>query len=115
MLMEDSTEGMFCTKNLISLIVFRTSCYISLYIAAGTVSVKKCLKGDGQICIDSDESIIKGAKAYAATKKNTTIVRKSSKGRPSSGATAGLNPDPNFIGVMLSSNGNPERVYMDEN
>ena len=81
----------------------------------GTVSVKKCLKGDGQICIDSDESIIKGAKAYAATKKNSSMVRKSLNGRSGSGATAGLNPDPNFIGVILSSNGNPQRVFMDDN
>lgn len=82
--------------------------------AAGTVSVKKCLNGDGQICIDSDETTIKGAKAYAKTKKNSSMARKGLKARASNGASAGLNPDPNFVGVMLNANGNPERVYMED-
>jgi hypothetical protein len=85
---------------------------------SGTVSVKKCLNGDGQICIDSDEHIIKGAKAYAQTKKNSTMGRKSvlkARNSNTGGLTAGLNPDPNFIGVKLNSSGNPERVYLNEN
>lgn len=52
--------------------------------------------------------------AYANTKKNSKFARKSLNGRTSSGATAGLNPDPNFIGVTLNSGGNPERVYLED-
>lgn len=88
-------------------------CYIYNQLL-GTISIKKCLKGDGQIDIDSDESAIKGAMAYANTKKNSKFARKSLNGRTSSGATAGLNPDPNFIGVTLNSGGNPERVYLED-
>ena len=83
----------------------------------GTITLKKCLKGDGQICIDSDENIIKQAKAYAETKKNATVRKVGLKMRNSNtgGATAGLNPDPNFIGVTLTSSGIPQREYLNEN
>jgi len=36
------------------------------------------------------------------------------KERSSGGAMAALNPDPDFVGVQLNSNGNPERVYVGE-
>eukprot|EP00804_Cyclotella_cryptica_P013291 CCRYP_018637-RB/>CCRYP_018637-RB protein AED:0.20 eAED:0.20 QI:289/1/1/1/1/1/6/1235/735 len=89
MLMEDSTEG--------------------------TISVKKCLSGDGQICIDSDESAIKGAVAYAKKRKTAVLVgRGGLKGRARSETTAALPPDPGFVGVKLNSSGIPERVYSNE-
>ena len=98
---------------------FRYSPYETHFLIAillkGTISVKKCLSGDGQICIDSDESAIKGAMAYAKKRKTTVMVgRGGLKGRASSEASAGLPPDPGFIGVKLNSNGIPERVYSSE-
>lgn len=67
----------------------------------GTISKNKCLKGDGQITLDSDETINKAAVAYAKSKK-------SSKAKKVSLA------DENFVGVALDSQRMVKRVYVDE-
>ena len=81
----------------------------------GTVSLKKCLKGDGPLEIDSDEAAIKGASTFAQRKRPSV-----SRGSLSSGGRSGLDhdglrPDDNFIGVTLSALGKPERVFLSDN
>lgn len=83
----------------------------------GTVTRKKCLSGDGQIDIDSDEAAIKGAIAFAKRKKPRVAVagkgglsgRGSSAGKSASG---GLAPSEGFVGMIMGNNGMPERVFV---
>ena len=70
----------------------------------GTISLKKCLKGDGQIDIDSDETALKGAIAFASRKKAKTVK--------SGGAKGGIQPSADFVGCTLSASGKPERVFI---
>ena len=70
----------------------------------GTISLKKCLKGDGQIDIDSDETALKGAITFASRKKVKTVK--------SGGAKSGVQPSADFVGCTLSAQGKPERVFI---
>ncbi|VEU34315.1 unnamed protein product [Pseudo-nitzschia multistriata] len=70
-------------------------------VSDGAISKKKCLSGDGQIPLDSDESIIKSAIAYAKSKKHQKTRK----------ATLA---DDKFIGVILDSQGMVKRSYVDE-
>lgn len=82
----------------------------------GTISMKKCAKGDGPIDIETDDGAIKGAKEYAS-KKRPKVVSKGGGLKQRNGASApngGLTGDPNLIGVVLESSGRPRRVYMGE-
>ena len=72
----------------------------------GTISVKKCLAGDGQIDIDSDEAII-------AAEKEMWEMRKAKKTKKKH-AGGGLPPTANFIGVQFTSAAKVERVYAQE-
>ena len=69
----------------------------------GTISVKKCLAGDGQIDIDSDEAVI-------AAEKEMFEMRKAKKAKKKH-AGDGLPPTANFIGVQFTSAAKVERVY----
>ena len=71
----------------------------------GTVSVKKCLAGDGQIDIDSDEAIINA-------EKEMYEMRKAKKAKKTHSASGGVPPSTNFIGVQFSSTSKVERVYV---
>lgn len=79
----------------------------------GTISMKKCLSGDGQIELESDEVVIKAAKLAAENKKRRGSrliggpARK--KAKPS-----GLPPSQDFIGVSLNSQGMVERVLLSD-
>jgi len=94
----------------------------------GTISVKKCLSGDGQIYIESDDVAIKGAKEYAINQKRRVLhgkrprhgvmaSNKKQKLSNSKGACSlleGIVPDESFISVDLDSRGMVQRVYLDE-
>ena len=69
-------------------------------VSDGTVSKKKCLKGDGQIALDSDECINKAAIAYAKSKKRLKTNKV-------------VLADENFVGVALDSQRMVKRVYVD--
>lgn len=71
-------------------------------ISDGTVSKKKCLKGDGQIALDSDESANNAAIAYAKSKKGFSKAKKA------------VLADENFVGVSLDSQQMIKRIYVDE-
>jgi len=80
----------------------------------GTISVKKALSGDGPMEIDSDESAIKGALAYAKRKKPRILIgagKKQGTKRGGGGENCGLLPTPGFVGVKMNSQGLVERVY----
>ena len=79
----------------------------------GTISRKKCLKGDGPIDIDSDEAAIQGSIAFAKRKKQRVVGRGSLGGKGSATGRPSLAPDQNFIGVILSALGKPERVMLE--
>ena len=70
-------------------------------VSDGTISRNKCLKGDGQIALDSDEIVNKGAIAYAKSKKRSK-ANKASLG------------DKDFVGVVLDTQGMVKRVYVNE-
>lgn len=90
----------------------------------GTITAKKCLSGDGQIDIESDESAIKNAIAYGKKKRTMASRPMPKKKKVSKGLggkttgldaeslTSGLTPDPNFVAVRLNSAGQAERVYI---
>jgi small-conductance mechanosensitive channel len=90
----------------------------------GTITAKKCLSGDGQIDIESDESAIKNAIAYGRKKRTMASRPMPKKKKVSKGLsgkttgldteslTSGLTPDPNFVAVRLNSAGQAERVYI---
>lgn len=88
----------------------------------GTISTKKCLNGDGQMDIDSDEAVIKNSIAYGK-KKRALASRPLKKMKVSKGLggkttglseTSGLAADPNFVAVRLDSSGLVQRVYLDD-
>jgi hypothetical protein len=89
----------------------------------GTVSAKKCLAGDGQIALDSDEIVASAALRFAKDKRARNVGAGGSQGRKSKGMAApkvkaSTKPaslaDDNFVGVLLDSQGTVSRVYVDE-
>lgn len=94
----------------------------------GTISAKKCCTGDGQIDIESDESVVKNAIAYGKKKRSMASQpsasrkkMKVSKGLPgkttglaSEAGTSGLTAAENFVAVRLTSSGQVERVYISD-
>jgi hypothetical protein len=91
----------------------------------GTVSVKKCLSGDGQIDIESDETAITGALAYGKKKRSRSgpptktmkvakgLTGSSSKAQESKSLAGGLTADATFVAVKLDAMGSVCRVYLD--
>jgi len=99
----------------------------------GTVSIKKCFSGDGQIDVDSDEAELKGALEFAKKKRDRSLKKETRcnyRTKVSTSMTSSINkrqkishgnditrnsyPDENMIGVKLDVRGNVERVYLDD-
>lgn len=92
----------------------------------GTISAKKCCSGDGQMDVESDETVIKNAIEYGKKKRTMAsrpLAKKKMKlskglssakttGLASESVTNGLTADVNFVAVRLNSSGNVERVYL---
>lgn len=79
-------------------------------VTEGTVCVKKCMKGDGQMDIDSDEAVIKGQIHFLEQRRQRGAINNSSRGstKPqkkqktsNSGVTNGVEGDENFVGKLL--------------
>ena len=89
-------------------------------LTEGTVSMKKCLKGDGQIEVESDEATLEISKEYAAKKRMKALSGKKAKtkrgiiGSSCAKKTTGVMADENFIGVTLTSQGTVKREYFQE-
>lgn len=81
----------------------------------GSISMKKCLAGDGQIDIESDEKALKDTKTFAgnkrARKKVKSVCRKP---LPTQDSSSHVTADENFIGILLDSQGNITRAYLEE-
>jgi len=77
-----------------------------------SLQMKKAIKGDGPIDIETDEGAIKGAKEYARkkSKRPKVVSRGGLKQRNGTAPNTGLQPNPNFIGVLLDSKGFVQRV-----
>ena len=84
-------------------------------LTEGTVSVKSCLSGNGQIDIDSDETIIKLALDFAGKKQKRTV---SSKGVmlpcKVDVKTSGLYASETFVAVAIDTQGNVQRIYLQD-
>lgn len=89
----------------------------------GSVSAKKCLSGDGQIDIDSDEAIAKSAVEFAKKKRAKLGGALGGKKRPAvrsskQPATANapetdtISASEDFVAVTLDSQGNVKRVLV---
>ena len=73
----------------------------------GTISVKKCLAGDGQIDIDSDEAVVDAEREMYA-------MRKAKKAKTAGGGAGGsIQPTDTFIGVKFSATSKVERVFVE--
>jgi len=84
-------------------------------VTDGTINGKKCLKGDGQIEMESDELVIGLAKEFIAKQRARGRFHNKKVGAkaiPSS--TPGVIADLTFIGVTLSSQGTVKRKYYTE-
>jgi hypothetical protein len=91
----------------------------------GTVSVKKTLAGDGPLGdIETDESVLKAATAFATNKRNGTgrgTQKSSIKKKPlkkkqkvsNKEEADELPPTESFVGVIVDSQGLPARVHAD--
>jgi hypothetical protein len=88
----------------------------------GSIRAKKCLSGDGQIALDSDEIVSRVAVEYAKQKQVRAATDSSNKrrkvGRMGGGvkssfvaSKAASLADDNFVAVVLDSQGSVSRVY----
>jgi len=81
----------------------------------GAVSMKKCLAGDGQIELDSDEVIVKSAIEYAKKKRTRGPTKPTKRAKVGTSDTFdGVAPDENFVAVCLKSSGDIRRIYLDD-
>lgn len=82
----------------------------------GTISAKKCLAGNGQIDIESDDVILKQAKEsfHARRNKKMRLITGHSSGGVGSSDVGPL-PSESFVGVMLGANGGVQRISIEQN
>jgi len=91
----------------------------------GSVSVKKCIAGDGPIDIDSDENVASAAVEFAKKKmaKKTGMVSSKMRGSLKSAGSVVLSAatpsglpmaDEKFVAVVLDPHGLPKRVYVED-
>ena len=86
-------------------------------ITDGTVRAKKCLSGDGQIALDSDDAVANAAVEFAKQKRaraglggKRKLLKSSATQSASSKATLA---DENFVAVNFDSQLNVVRVYVE--
>lgn len=84
----------------------------------GTISLKKCLSGDGQIDIDSDEAVIKQAVSYGKQKRSKSLLstnrKRSNNNINISNESTTIFANESFVGVRLDSQGCVTRVHIDD-
>ena len=80
----------------------------------GAVTAKKCLAGDGQIALDSDETVARAAIQMAKdTRSRSMKGRKKTFGKKQSSNPYDGLADKSFVAVRLDSQNNVSRVYVD--
>lgn len=87
-------------------------------VTDGSVSMKKCLAGDGPIDIDSDEAVAKGAVAFATKKRSASAMVKklapvSKKAKTGTADGRDSMASKSFVAVALDSQGRVSRVFLD--
>jgi hypothetical protein len=88
----------------------------------GSISMKKCLSGDGPIDVDSDEAVAKGAVAYALKKRSAPALTAKKRAPPTKKSKLGSAPSngnealasEDFVAVALTSQGTVSRVMVGE-
>lgn len=82
-------------------------------LSDGTVSATKCLSGDGQIEMDSDEVVEKQAITYAKKQRScpSKVFKKTNATETGDGDA--IPPNKNFVAVRLNSQNMVERVLLD--
>ncbi|GKY96953.1 hypothetical protein MPSEU_000654300 [Mayamaea pseudoterrestris] len=82
----------------------------------GVISAKKCLVGDGQIDLESDELAIKNSTAYYKSMKNRPSTKHgiANKKAKTSEFSSSLKATATFVGVKLDTIGCVERVHVEE-
>lgn len=83
-------------------------------LSEGTISAKKCLSGDGQIEMDSDEVAEKQSVAFAKKKRSCPQRWLKNSKAAQTGAGDETIPNKNFVAVRLNSQGLVERVLVDD-
>lgn len=76
----------------------------------GTVNARKCLSGDGQIDIDSDEAVAKHALEFGKKKRSKIVSSK----KRSLQQQPDILADEYFVAVTLDSQGCVKRVFLDD-
>lgn len=79
----------------------------------GAISTKKCLAGDGQIEIDSDDAVAKATLSFAKQKRANPSKFKKRKIRSTPDNANGVPANPDFVAVRLDSQGQVERVFVE--
>lgn len=82
-------------------------------ITEGTINSKQCLAGDGQMDIESDETIIRGAMASYESRKVRGGGGRGGAAAAARGGGDGLKPIEAFIAVKMDPRGRISRVYAD--
>jgi hypothetical protein len=82
----------------------------------GTISAKKCLAGNGQMYVESDETTVKQMKAIYENKKNNPTKRRKVNGGKMMKATNDNGPEasPSFVAVMLGPQCTIQRIHVEE-
>lgn len=88
-------------------------------LSEGTVSAKKCLAGDGQIELDSDEVLAKRAVEYGKKKRSCPLSIGAKrplnmKKKAPKTKVPGIEPSESFVAVLLDTQGSVKRVHIDE-
>jgi hypothetical protein len=78
----------------------------------GSINLRKCLTGDGQIDIESDEKAISDSRTYAESRRTRKPVHCRQKVIGSNKMSEHSDSNANLIGVLLDSQGNVTRVYI---
>ena len=86
-------------------------------LTEGTISAKKCLTGDGQIELDSDEVTAKRAVEYGKKKRSRPSIgakRPIKSKQVSKSKVPGIEPTESFVAVLLDTQGSVKRVHIDD-
>ena len=83
-------------------------------LTEGTITAKSCLRGNGQIDIDSDEAIIKLAQDFGAKKRRILSSKVAMSACKAGTKKSGLPAADNFVAVVLDGQGTVQRIHLDD-
>jgi hypothetical protein len=84
-------------------------------LSDGSISRKKALNGDGALALDSDEQAVKATlELHRNKRQKLTLSGKAERRGAGCGKSEGSLSNPNFVAVILDSQHQAQRVYLDE-